>query len=197
MDKVNQQFRVPAPNLLWGEPLSAIGPQTKASDFTYAATKWGSFLLPSSSTPMPAKSSVGGSAALLAGFVLDALEQAVHERRPVKSIGLVHHGDRGRQYLSIKYTERLADRGIEPSVGSVVESYDNALAETINGMFKVEVIHRRGPWRSFEAVEYAKLERVDWFNNRRLLEPIGNTPPVEAAAEAIIYATLETEAMAA
>ena len=98
------------------------------------------------------------------------------------------------QYLSIKYTERLADAGIEPSVGSVGDSYDNALAETINGLFKAEVIHRRGPWRSFEAVEYATLEWVDWFNNRRLLEPIGNIPPSEA--EANFYAALETKAMA-
>ena len=93
-----------------------------------------------------------------AGFVLDALEQAVHLRRPVKGAGLVHHSDRGSQYLSIKYTERLAEAGIEPSVGSVGDSYDNALAETINGLFKAEVIHRRGPWRTFEAVEYATLE---------------------------------------
>jgi putative transposase len=105
--------------------------------------------------------------------------------------GLVHHSDRGAQYLSIKYTERLAEAGIEPSVGSVGDSYDNALAETINGLFKAEVIHRRGPWRSFDAVEYATLEWVDWFNNRRLLEPIGNIPPAEA--EANFYAALETE----
>lgn len=130
-----------------------------------------------------------------AGFVLDALEQAVHERLPSKGIGLVHHSDRGSQSLSIRYAERLAEAGIEPSVGSVGDSYDNALAETINGLFKAEVIHRRGPWRSFEAVEYATLDWVDWFNNRRLLEPIGNTPPAEA--EANFYAALETEAMAA
>ena len=84
------------------------------------------------------------------------------------------------QYLSIKYTERLAEAGVEPSVGSVGDSYDNALAETINGLYKAEVVHRRGPWRSFEAVEYATLEWVDWFNNKRLLEPIGNVPPAEA-----------------
>lgn len=108
---------------------------------------------------------------------------------------LVHHSDRGSQYLSIRYSERLAEAGIEPSVGSVSDSYDNALAETINGLFKAEVIHRRGPWRSFEAVEYATLEWVDWFNNRRLLEPIGNIPPAEA--EANFYATLERETMAA
>ncbi len=144
----------------------------------------------------PAASSGGASAASPhAGFVLDALEQAVHERCPTKGSGLVHHSDRGSQYLSIKYTERLAEAGIEPSVGSVGDSYDNALAETINGLFKAEVIHRRGPWRSFEAVEYATLEWVDWFNNRRLLEPIGNIPPAEA--EANFYAALETEDMAA
>lgn len=99
------------------------------------------------------------------------------------------------QYLSIKYTERLAEAGIELSVGSVGDSYDNALAETINGLFKTEVIHRRGPWRSLEAVEFATLEWVDWFNNRRLLEPIGNLPPAEA--EATYYAQLEAIPMAA
>ena len=99
------------------------------------------------------------------------------------------------QYVSIKYTERLADAGIEPSVGSVGDSYDNALAETINGLYKAEVIHRRGPWRSFEAVELATLEWVDWFNDRRLLEPIGNLPP--AAAEAAYYAQLELTSIAA
>jgi putative transposase len=97
--------------------------------------------------------------------------------------------------VSIKYSERLAEAGIEPSVGSVGDSYDNALAETINGLYKAEVIHRRGPWRSFEAVEFATLERVDWFNNRRLLEPIGNIPPAEA--ETAYYAALTPSAMAA
>ena len=130
----------------------------------------------------------------LAGFVLDALEQAIHERRPNRG-GLVHHSDRGSQYLSIKYTERLAEAAIEPSVGSVGDSYDNALAETINGLYKAEVIHRRGPWRSSEAVEFATLEWVDWFNHRRLLEPIGNIPPAEA--EDRYYAMLEQPAMAA
>ena len=130
-----------------------------------------------------------------AGFVLDALEQALHDRRPVHRGGLVHHSDRGSQYVSIKYTERLAEAGVEPSVGSVGDSYDNALAETINGLYKAEVIHRRGPWRSFEAVEFATLEWVDWFNNRRLLEPIGNIPPAEA--EQRYYAILEQPAMAA
>ena len=106
-------------------------------------------------------------------------------RRPVESA----------QYVSIKYTERLAEAGVEPSVGSVGDSYDNALAETINGLYKAEVIHWRGPWRSFEAVEFATLEWVDWFNNRRLLEPIGNIPPAEA--EARYYALIEETAMAA
>jgi len=130
-----------------------------------------------------------------ASFVLDALEQALFERRPVRGGGLVHHSDRGVQYVSIKYTERLAGAGVAPSVGSVGDSYDNALAETINGLYKAEVIWRRGPWRNFEAVEFATLEWVDWFNNRRLLEPIGNIPPAEA--EARYYAQLEASAMAA
>ena len=115
-----------------------------------------------------------------ASFVIDVLEQALHERQPLQGGGLVHHSDRGVQYVSIKYTERLAEAGLAPSVGSVGESYDNALAETINGLYKTEVIHRRGLWRSLEAVEYAALEWVDWFNNRRLLEPIGNMSPAEA-----------------
>ncbi|MFM8820664.1 MAG: IS3 family transposase [Phenylobacterium sp.] len=184
LDKVNRQFSVPAPNMLW------------VSDFTYVAT-WKGFVYVAFVIDAYARKIVGWrvSTSPHAGFVLDALEQAVHERRPVKGKGLVHHSDRGSQYLSIKYTERLVEAGIEPSVGSVGDSYDNALAETINGLFKAEVIHRRGPWRSFEAVEYATLEWVDWFNNRRLLEPIGNIPPAEA--EANFYAALETEAMAA
>src|ERR1700722_2253098 len=115
-------------------------------------------------------------------FVLDALDQALHERRPIHRAGLAHHSDRGSQYVSIRYTEPLAEAGIEPSVGSVGDSYDNALAETINGLYKVEVIHRRGPWRNAEAVEFATLEWVAWFNNRRLLEPIGNIPAAEAEA---------------
>ena len=130
-----------------------------------------------------------------ADFVLDALEQALHERRPFAGSGLVCHSDRGSQYVSLRYTERLAEAGIEPSVGSVGDSYDNALAETVIGLFKAEVIHRRGPWRSFEAVEYATLEWVDWFNHRRLLEPIGHIPPAEA--EARYYAQAEVQALAA
>jgi transposase InsO family protein len=122
------------------------------------------------------------------------LEQALHERRPFDG-RLVDHSDRGTQYVSIRYTERLAEAGIEPSVGSVGDSYDNSLAETVIGLFKAEVIHRRGPWRSIEAVEFATLEWVDWFNNRRLLEPIGNIPPAEA--EAAYYAQLEVAPIAA
>ncbi|MCG6113474.1 MAG: IS3 family transposase [Paracoccus sp.] len=184
LDKVNRQFRAPAPNMLW------------VSDFTYVAT-WKGFVYVAFVIDAYARKIVGWrvSTSAHAGFVLDALEQAVHDRRPGKGMGLVHHSDRGSQYLSIRYTERLAEAGIEPSVGSVGDSYDNALAETINGLFKAEVIHRRGPWRSFEAVEYATLEWVDWFNHRRLLEPIGNIPPAEA--EANFYAALETEPMAA
>ena len=136
-----------------------------------------------------------------AGSVLDALEQAIHDRRPVSGGGLVHHSDRGVQYVSIKYTERLAEAGFVPSVGSVGDSYDvvpearfqrDALAETINGLYKAEGIRRRGQWRSFEAIEYATLEWVDWFNNRRLLEPIGHVPPAEA--EAAYYASMEEPA---
>jgi len=182
LDKVNRRFRVPAPDMLW------------VSDFTYVAT-WQGFVYVAFVIDAFARRIVGWRVSRTphAGFVLDALEQAVHQRQP--GSGLVHHSDRGSQYLSIKYTERLAEAGIEPSVGSVGDSYDNALAETINGLFKAEVIHRRGPWRSFDAVEYATLEWVDWFNNRRLLEPIGSMPPAEA--EANYYAALETEAMAA
>ena len=113
----------------------------------------------------------------------------------MRATGLVHHSDRGVQYLSIRYTERLAEAGIVPSVGSVGDSFDNALAETVIGLFKAEVIRRIGPWRSLEAVEIATLEWVDWFNNRRLLEPIGNIPPAEA--EANYHAELETRAVAA
>jgi putative transposase len=184
LDRVNRQFKAPRPNALW------------VSDFTYVAT-WAGFVYVAFVIDVFARRIVGWrvSRTAHAGFVLDALEQALHERRPVRGGGLVHHSDRGVQYLSIKYTERLAAAGIEPSVGSVGDSYDNALAETINGLYKTEVTHRRGPWRSFEAVELATLEWVDWFNNRRLLEPIGNIPPAEA--EAAYYAQLEVTRIAA
>ena len=184
LDHVNRQFHAPAPNRLW------------VSDFTYVST-WGGFVYVAFVIDVYARYIVGWRASRTAhaSFVLDTLEQALHDRRPVHRGGLVHHSDRGSQYVSIKYTERLAEAGIEPSVGSVGDSYDNALAETINGLYKAEVIHRRGPWRSFEAVEFATLEWVDWFNNRRLLEPIGNIPPAEA--EQRYYATLDDVPMAA
>ena len=184
LDSVNRQFKAPRPNALW------------VSDFTYVAT-WAGFVYVAFIIDVFARRIVGWrvSRTAHAGFVLDALEQALHERRPVRGSGLVHHSDRGVQYVSIKYTERLAAAGIEPSVGSVGDSYDNALAETINGLYKAEVIHRRGPWRSFEAVEFATLEWVDWFNNRRLLDPIGNIPPAEA--EAAYYTQLEMTPIAA
>ncbi len=124
-------------------------------------------------------------------FVLDALEQALYARQPAQQGGLIHHRDRGVQYVSIRYTDRLAEASIEPSVGSVGDSYDNALAETINGLYKAEVIHRQS-WKNGEAVELATLEWVDWYNHRRLLEPIGNVPPAEA--EAAYYRQLEESA---
>jgi putative transposase len=184
LDHVNRQFHAQAPNVLW------------VSDFTYVSS-WTGFVYVAFVIDVYARRIVGWRASRTAhaSFVLDALEQALHERRPVHGGGLVHHSDRGSQYLSIRYTERLADAGVEPSVGSVGDSYDNALAETINGLYKAEVIHRRGPWRSFEAVEFATLEWVDWFNNRRLLEPIGNIPPAEA--EERYYAMLDEQKLAA
>jgi transposase InsO family protein len=166
------------------------------ADFTYGAT-WQGFVYVAFVIDTFARRIVGWrvSRTAQASFVLDALEQALHDRRPVKGSGLVHHSDRGSQYVAIKYTERLTEAGVEPSVGSVGDSYDNALAETINGLYKTEVIRRRGPWRSLEAVEFATLEWVDWFNHRRLLEPIGNIPPAEA--EARYYAQTEHVATAA
>ena len=115
-------------------------------------------------------------------FVLDALEQALYDRKPSDDGSLTHHSDRGSQYLSIRYSERLAEAGIEPSVGSRGDSYDNALAETINGLYKAEVIHRRGPWKTKQAVELATLEWVAWFNHHRLMEPLGYIPPAEFEA---------------
>ena len=183
-DHVNRQFHAPKPNGLW------------VSDFTYVST-WTGFVYVAFVIDTFARRIVGWRASRTAhaGFVLDALEQALHDRQPVHRGGLVHHSDRGSQYVSIKYTERLAEAGIEPSVGSVGDSYDNALAETINGLYKAEVIHRRGPWKSFEAVEFATLEWVDWFNHRRLMAPIGDMPPAEA--EERYYAMLDETDMAA
>ena len=184
LDHVNRQFQAPRPNALW------------VSDFTYVAT-WTGFVYVAFVIDAYARRIVGWRASRTAhaGFVLDALEQALHDRRPMHRGGLVHHSDRGSQYVSIKYTERLAEAGVEPSVGSVGDSYDNALAETINGLYKAEVIHRRGPWKSFEAVEFATLEWVDWFNNRRILAPIGYVPPAEA--ELRYYETAGQAAIAA
>ena len=184
LDHVNRVFHAPAPNRLW------------LSDFTYVST-WSGFVYVAFVIDAYARRIVGWrvSRTAHANFVLDALEQALHERRPVRRGGLVHHSDRGSQYVSIRHTERLAEAGIEPSVGSVGDSYDNALAETINGLYKAELIHRRGSWRSFEAVELATLNWVDWFNNRRLLEPIGNIPPAEA--EERYYAMLDEQKLAA
>ena len=183
-DRVNRQFQAERPNALW------------LSDFTYVAT-WAGFVYVAFVIDASARRIVGWrvSSSMEAGFVLDALEQALYDRRPVENDGLIHHSDRGVQYLSIKYTERLAEVGIEPSVGSVGDSYDNALAESVIGLFKTEVIRRRGPWRNLEAVECATLEWVDWFNNRRLLEPIGNVPPAEA--ETRYYAETRQRAIAA
>jgi transposase InsO family protein len=183
-DHVKREFHAPAPNMLW------------LSDFTYVST-WGGFVYTAFVIDAFARKIVGWrvSRSMAASFVLDALEQALSQRRPFRGGGLVHHSDRGSQYVAIKYTERLADFGIEPSVGSVGDSYDNALAETIIGLYKTEVIEPRGPWRSFEAVEYATAEWVEWFNNRRLFGPIGDIPPAEA--EAAYWRTPEPAAIAA
>jgi transposase InsO family protein len=182
-DLVNRQFRAAAPNVLW------------VSDFTYVAT-WQGFVYAAFVIDVFARRIVGWrvSRTAHASFVLDALEQALHDRRPARG-GLTHHSDKGSQYVSIRYTERLLEAGIEPSVGSVGDSYDNALAESVIGLFKTEVIRRRGPWRSLEAVEFATLEWVAWFNNQRLLEPIGNIPPAEA--EAHYYTASQAPALAA
>ncbi|MDE2157271.1 MAG: IS3 family transposase [Xanthomonadaceae bacterium] len=182
LDKVNRQFRAERPNALW------------VSDFTYVPT-WQGFVYVAFVIDVFARRIVGWkvSSSARTDFVLDALEQALHARRPAGDNGLIHHSDRGVQYVSIRYTERLAEAGIEPSVGSVGDSYDNALAETINGLYKAEVIHRRS-WRNLEAVELATLDWVDWFNHKRLLGPIGNIPPAEA--EAVYYQQQRELAMA-
>jgi transposase InsO family protein len=166
LDRVNRQFQASRPNQLW------------VADFTYVAT-WAGFVYVAFVIDVFARRIIGWrvSRSMHTELVLDALEQALWSR--AGAAGVVHHSDRGSQYLSIRYSERLAEAGVEPSVGSVGDSYDNALAETIIGLFKTEVIHHRGPWRHLEAVEYATLEWVDWFNHRRLLEPIGNVPPAE------------------
>jgi len=168
-DLVQRQFHAAAPNQLW------------VADFTFVAT-WAGFVYVAFVIDVYSRRIIGWRAArsMRAELVLDALEQAIWSRSGAQ--GVVHHSDRGSQYLSIRYSERLAEFGAQPSVGSVGDSYDNALAETVIGLYKAELIHRRGPWRGMEDVEYATLEWVDWFNNRRLLEPIGNVPPAEFEA---------------
>lgn len=181
-DLVNRQFSAERPDQLW------------VADITYVAT-WTGFVYVAFVIDVFFRRIVGWRVAssMTTNLVLDALEQALWARNDPK--GLIHHSDRGSQYLSIRYTERLAEVGIESSVGSRGDSYDNALAETINGLYKAEVIHRRGPWRNRDAVEYATLEWVEWFNNRRLLEPIGNVPPAEL--EAAYYRQQDESAMVA
>ena len=180
LDRVNRQFRAERPNQLW------------VSDYTYVST-WQGFAFVAFIIDVFARRIVGWklSSSQQTQFVLDALEQALHARRPVEQ--LIHHSDRGSQYVSIRYTERLAEAGIEPSVGSVGDSYDNALAETINGLYKAEVVHRR-PWQSRQELELATLRWVDWYNNRRLLGPIGYIPPAEA--EENYYRNQESAAVA-
>lgn len=170
-DLVRRDFAVQRPNALW------------VSDLTYVAT-WRGFVYVAFVIDAFARRIVGWrvSTSLRSDLALDALEQALYDRARDAEHNLIHHSDRGVQYLSIRYTERLAEAGIDPSVGSVGDSYDNALAETIIGLYKTEVIYRRGPWRGVDTVEFATLEWVHWFNQRRLLEPIGNVPPAELEA---------------
>jgi transposase InsO family protein len=180
MDLVERDFSATRPNELW------------VSDLTYVAT-WRGFVYVAFVIDVFARRIVGwrASASLRTALVLDALEQALYDRQDSISESLVHHSDRGSQYLSIHYTERLAEAGIEPSVGSRGDSYDNALAESVIGLYKTEVIRRQGPWRGIEAVEYATLEWVDWYNTKRLLEPIGYVPPLEH--ESNYYREQETQ----
>ena len=183
LDKVNRQFRAERPNELW------------VSDFTYVST-WQGWVYVAFVVDVFARRIVGWrvSRSMRTDFVLDALEQALYSRQSERNGDLIHHSDRGSQYVSIRYSERLAEAGIEPSVGSRGDSYDNALAETINGLYKAELIHRRAPWKTMAAVELATLEWVAWFNHHRLLEPIGYIPPAEA--EANYYRQLASQATA-
>ena len=170
-DLVERRFCAERPNQLW------------LSDITYVAA-WTGFVYVAFVIDVYARRIVGwrASTSLKTDLALDALEQAIWERLPDRADELIHHSDHGSQYLAIRYTERLAEAGIEPSAGSVGDSYDNALAESIIGLYKTEVIRHRGPWRNLEAVEFATLEWVDWWNNRRLLQPIGDIPPAEKEA---------------
>lgn len=184
LDRVNRQFQADRPNQLW------------VSDFTYVST-WQGWLYVAFIIDVFARRIVGWrvSRSMQTDFVLDALEQALYARQPELKDSLIHHSDRGSQYVSIRYTERLAEAGIEPSVGSKGDSYDNALAETINGLYKTELIHRRAPWKTREALELATLEWVTWFNHHRLLKSIGYIPPAEA--EANYYRQLANQAVPA
>lgn len=183
LDKVNRQFHASRPNELW------------VSDFTYVST-WQGWLYVAFVIDVFARRIVGWRVSnnMKTEFVLDALEQALYARQPGRADNLIHHSDRGSQYVSIRYTERLAEAGVEPSVGSKGDSYDNALAETINGLYKAELIHRQS-WRSREAVEIATLKWVHWFNHQRLLGSIGHIPPAEA--EANFYKQHTGQALAA
>lgn len=174
-DLVTRQFTATRPNELW------------VADFTYVAT-WRGFAYVAFVIDVFSRRIVGwrASSSSRTDLALDALEQALYDRPIRESKRLVHHSDRGVQYLSIRYSERLAEAGIEPSVGSKGDSYDNAMAESVIGLFKTEVIHRLGPWRGVEDVEFATLEWVAWFNSARLLEPLGYVPPSEF--EAAFYA---------
>ena len=167
-DLVTRQFKAVRPNQLW------------VADLTYVAT-WRGFVYVAFVIDVFLRRIVGwrASTSLRSDLALDALEQALYDRPIIQAEPLVHHSDRGVQYLSIRYTERLAQAGIEPSVGSTGDSYDNALAETVIGLFKTEEIHRRGPWKGLEDVEFATLEWVAWYNGSRLLEPLGYVPPTE------------------
>jgi len=169
-DLVERDFSATRPNQLW------------VADLTYVAT-WSGFVYVALVIDAFSRFLVGwqASRSLRTDLALDALEMAIW-RRQAQLEGLVHHSDRGSQYLSIRYTERLAEAGAVTSVGSRGDSYDNALAETIIGLYKTELIRRRGPWKGIDQVEYATLEWVDWFNHRRLLEPIGHIPPAEFEA---------------
>ena len=182
LDRVNRQFKAERPNQLW------------VSDFTYVST-WQGWLYVAFVIDVFARCIVGWrvSGSMHTDFVLDALDQALHARQPERDRSLIHHSDRGSQYVSIRYGERLAEAGIEPSVGSKGDSYDNALAETINGLYKAEMIHRRAPWKTKAAVELATLEWVAWFNQHRLLEPIGYIPPAEAEANYYRQVAEQTE----
>ena len=183
LDRVQRQFHADRPNQLW------------VSDFTYVST-WQGWLYVAFVVDVFARRIVGWrvSSSMRTDFVLNALEQALHARQPSCMDGLIHHSDRGSQYVSIRYTERLAEAGIEPSVGSKGDSYDNALAETINGLYKAELIYRQS-WRSREAVEIATLKWVHWYNHQRLLSSIGYIPPAEA--EANFYQQQSGQTMAA